>query len=250
MRDPGGAASTRTTMRRQPSRPAAGCTITPTGATTGLSSWQPVSSVRTTPIWRRQLTGISTRTIVVVTADHGDMLGERGLWLKMNFFEWSVRVPLIVHAPKFYRARRVTENVSLIDLFPTFLEWAGDGELPELFAPIDGASIAGLATGHSDGWPDIVDSEYCGEGASSPVLMIRPCSSTWRRIPTNSSISPGHRRSAVSRPILPARSVAGGIPQPEGSRDRESEAQKVPARRPVGWPSHILGLAAGARYLA
>ena len=121
------------------------------------------------------LEAIGTRdnTIVVVTADHGDMLGERGLWFKMSFFEWSVRVPLIVHAPTHYRARRVRENVSLLDLFPTILEWAGDGKQPDLFAPIDGASIAGLAAGHGDGWPDVVGSEYCGEGASSPLLMIR-----------------------------------------------------------------------------
>ena len=42
--------------------------------------------------------GERDRTIVVLSADHGDMLGERGLWFKMCFFEWSVRVPMIVHA--------------------------------------------------------------------------------------------------------------------------------------------------------
>ena len=79
--------------------------------------------------------GEKERTIVVLSADHGDMLGERGLWFKMCFFEWSARVPLIVHAPGTYRPRRVKENVSLIDLFPTFLEWAGDGAMPELVGP-------------------------------------------------------------------------------------------------------------------
>ncbi|MEM9575116.1 MAG: choline-sulfatase, partial [Pseudomonadota bacterium] len=38
-------------------------------------------------------------TIVIVTADHGDMLGERGLWYKMNFFEHSARVPLVMAGP-------------------------------------------------------------------------------------------------------------------------------------------------------
>src|SRR6202047_3496576 len=37
-------------------------------------------------------------TIVLLLADHGDMLGERGLWYKMNFFEPACRIPLIVHA--------------------------------------------------------------------------------------------------------------------------------------------------------
>ena len=38
-------------------------------------------------------------TVVIVTADHGDMLGERGLWYKMNFFEHSARVPLVMAGP-------------------------------------------------------------------------------------------------------------------------------------------------------
>ena len=117
--------------------------------------------------------GEKDRTIVVLSADHGDMLGERGLWFKMCFFEWSVRVPMIVHAPGMYRPRRVKENVSLLDLFPTFLEWAGDGDPPELVAPTDGTGIAGLAAGSADGWPDTAYSEYCGEGAESPILMVR-----------------------------------------------------------------------------
>ncbi|MBC6439546.1 MAG: choline-sulfatase [Rhodospirillales bacterium] len=112
-------------------------------------------------------------TIIVVSGDHGDMLGERGMWFKMSFHEWSARIPMIVHAPGTYGARRVRENVSLLDLFPTFLEWANDGAMPELFSPIDGGSMAGLASGNTDGWADTAYSEYCGEGAESPLLMVR-----------------------------------------------------------------------------
>ena len=61
-------------------------------------------------------------------ADHGDMLGERGLWYKMSFFEGSARVPLIVHAPARFAPARVAEPVSLVDVLPTLLELAGVGE--------------------------------------------------------------------------------------------------------------------------
>ncbi len=116
--------------------------------------------------------GEKDNTIIVVTADHGEMLGERGMWFKMNFFEWSVRIPMIIHAPAIFQARRVSENVSLVDLLPTFLEWAGDGALPPLFAPIDGTSLTGLASGCRDGWPDIALSEYCSQGAVEPLFMV------------------------------------------------------------------------------
>ena len=50
--------------------------------------------------------GAADDTLVVFTSDHGDSLGERGLFFKMSFFEWSVRVPLIVHAPFAFAPRR------------------------------------------------------------------------------------------------------------------------------------------------
>ncbi|HZB43366.1 MAG TPA: choline-sulfatase, partial [Ilumatobacter sp.] len=42
---------------------------------------------------------MADNTVVIFTADHGDMLGERGLWYKMNFFEGAARIPLIVAGP-------------------------------------------------------------------------------------------------------------------------------------------------------
>src|ERR1700722_18697818 len=44
--------------------------------------------------------GFADDTVVMLLADHGDMLGERGLWFKMSFFEPACRIPLIVHAPR------------------------------------------------------------------------------------------------------------------------------------------------------
>ena len=68
--------------------------------------------------------GLRQDTVVLFTADHGEMLGERGLWYKMHFFEWALRVPLIVSAPGRFAARRVATPVSLVDVMPTLLELA------------------------------------------------------------------------------------------------------------------------------
>src|SRR5208282_6308010 len=77
-------------------------------------------------------------TIVLLLADHGDMLGERGLWFKMNFYEPACRIPLLVHAPGRFAPRRVTACASLLDILPTLAELAGDGRAPEYAALPDG----------------------------------------------------------------------------------------------------------------
>ena len=86
---------------------------------------------------------------MVVLADHGDMLGERGLWYKMNFFEGSARVPLIVHHPKRFAPRRVAEPVSLVDILPTLTDLVGDGA-PAGVDPLPGRSLVGLCDGTAE----------------------------------------------------------------------------------------------------
>ena len=118
--------------------------------------------------------GLGDSTAIVATADHGDMLGERGQWYKMSFFERSVRVPFILAAPGL-RARRVPENVSLVDLLPTFMDLARDGAGagPALVEPVDGRSLLPLAGGSAGGWPDAVHGEYMAEGLTQPLFMIK-----------------------------------------------------------------------------
>jgi choline-sulfatase len=118
-------------------------------------------------------TGLADDTVVIVTADHGDMLGERGLWYKMNFFERAARVPLILHAPRLFGSRRVAESVSLVDLLPTFVDLAGEGAPFEPATVIDGRSLVALAAGRAADWPDSVYGEYMAEGTFQPVFMIR-----------------------------------------------------------------------------
>ena len=60
-------------------------------------------------------TGLAEDTIIVFSGDHGDMLGERGLWYKMHWFEMAARVPLLVYAPGQFKAGRVSAAVSTAD---------------------------------------------------------------------------------------------------------------------------------------
>ncbi len=69
--------------------------------------------------------GLAENTIVILTSDHGEMLGERGLWYKMSFFEGACRVPLVVASPGRFAPRRVGASVSLLDLLPTLVDFAG-----------------------------------------------------------------------------------------------------------------------------
>ena len=118
-------------------------------------------------------TGQLEHTIVIVTADHGDMLGERGLWYKMNFFEHSARVPLVMAGPGIVKGQ-VPNACSLVDLLPTLLDIAalGGAEKPTLGEPIDGRTLLPLARGAADDASEAIG-EYCAEMTAHPVFMIR-----------------------------------------------------------------------------
>jgi choline-sulfatase len=110
-------------------------------------------------------TGLGDDTIVLFCADHGELLGERGLWYKMAFFEPSARVPLIVSAPGRIAAGRVAEPVSLLDVVPTLLELCG---VEDAAGRSLGQALAGSPLGEAD-----VAAEYLAEGVNSPAVMLR-----------------------------------------------------------------------------
>jgi choline-sulfatase len=108
-------------------------------------------------------TGQADDTAVVFTSDHGDMLGERRMVQKRCFYEWSVRVPLVVRLPDGGRAgTTVARPVSLLDLAPTLLELAG----VEPPLPLDGQSLF-------DDRDRTVFSEYHVEKVRAPCFMAR-----------------------------------------------------------------------------
>jgi hypothetical protein len=90
--------------------------------------------------------------IFVVTADHGEGLGDHGApYHSTDLYNSQIRVPFVITGPGIKPGNRVAETVSLTDITPTLVELAG-------FVPptdqLDGRSVADLATGARVGSPD------------------------------------------------------------------------------------------------
>ncbi|WP_298563738.1 choline-sulfatase [uncultured Aliiroseovarius sp.] len=113
----------------------------------------------------------STRqeAIIMFVSDHGDMLGERGLWFKMNFYEGSARVPLMISAPGM-EPGLVEAPVSTLDVTPTLADLAGI-LLDEVKPWVDGESLVGLANGEERTSP--VAMEYAAEASYAPLVSLR-----------------------------------------------------------------------------
>ena len=120
-----------------------------------------------------EATGFIDNTIVVFLSDHGEMLGERGQWYKMSFFEWSARVPMIFYGPQKINPGRVAQPVSLVDVLPTLVEMANDGNPGDYADAIDGTSLRSCLEGGRIADYGAVYGEALCEGAIAPVVMIR-----------------------------------------------------------------------------
>ena len=111
--------------------------------------------------------GLRDDTIVIVTSDHGEMLGEKGLIQKRSLYEWSARIPLIIDWPG-AGARSIDTPVSLIDLPATFIDLAGQ----EPARPLEGRSLIQAIHGEPLASEPVI-SEYHGEGIMRPSFMVR-----------------------------------------------------------------------------
>ena len=112
---------------------------------------------------------MSENTLIIFTSDHGDMLGERGLWFKMNFFEGSARVPLMIAAPQL-TPELVEEAVSTLDVLPTLSDLAGI-DLKGIMPWTDGVSLVDVASGATS--RGAVPMEYAAEGTIAPMVSLR-----------------------------------------------------------------------------
>ncbi|MEL6594707.1 MAG: choline-sulfatase, partial [Pseudomonadota bacterium] len=115
------------------------------------------------------LEGTRQEAVILFLSDHGDMLGERGLWFKMSFYEGSARVPLMISAPG-VPTGLVTEPVSNIDVTPTLCDLAGIS-MDEILPWTEGQSLLPVAGGTAR--QGAVAMEYAAEASYAPLVCLR-----------------------------------------------------------------------------
>ena len=117
-------------------------------------------------------------TYLGYVSDHGDMAGTHGMFWKSCFLDESVKVPMIWRGPDIPAASLARTPVSLLDLVPTFTEWANATAPPAA----EGHSLAGLARGEASTFP----SDRCLHSVlldprTGPSIMLRQGPYKWVR---------------------------------------------------------------------
>jgi choline-sulfatase len=187
--------------------------------------------------------GLDENTLVVYTTDHGDQLGERGLWWKHTLYEESVRVPLIARwpgrAPPGERRANVTD---LLDVAATMIDALDGPPLPHGH----GRSLLPVMSDARAAWRDEIFSEHCTDvvpawtgGRATQQRMIR--SGHWKLIYSHGdppqlfdlSADPDERRDLWGDPShaatgerLLARVLDGWDPEHVAARIRERRRDK------------------------
>jgi len=166
--------------------------------------------------------GMAQNTVVVFSTDHGDMLGERGLWYKRTFYEGASRIPLMVSWPERFEAGRVGANVSLVDLLPTFMDLGGAHELG--VEPVDalaGRSLVPLMDGaHVPESDDVVFGENLSgvARAAAPSLGRRVAHASGVGEPAPPGVPAAVVRRRRSAELEPHTSRPGRHPRTPGGR--------------------------------
>ena len=110
---------------------------------------------------RLEATGAIRDTMIVLTSDHGDYLGDHWLGEKDLFHDASAKIPMIVYDPRAEadatRGTTCDALVESIDLAPTFVEAAG-AEVPDHI--LEGCALTPWLHGETPEWRDCAISEY------------------------------------------------------------------------------------------
>lgn len=110
-------------------------------------------------------------TLIIITADHGEMLGEHGESTHAYFvYESAVRVPLIVKSPGVVGGRRISNAVGLVDILPTVLSQL---EIA-LSRPVQGEDLGQLLAGNTESPPRYIYTESltATEYKCNPLLAV------------------------------------------------------------------------------
>ncbi|HEV8308388.1 MAG TPA: sulfatase-like hydrolase/transferase [Methylomirabilota bacterium] len=114
--------------------------------------------------------GLGETTRIIYSTDHGEMLGEHGLWWKSAMYESAVAVPLIVAGADVPRGHVVGTNAMLVDVFPAIVDAVGARPAPD-DRDLPGESLWTLA--REGDRPRVAFSEYHAIFSPSGIFMIR-----------------------------------------------------------------------------
>ncbi len=115
-------------------------------------------------------TGLADTTRVLYTSDHGESMGQKGMYSKCNMYEESAGIPMIISGRDVPRGEMVDTPVQLADVFPTVIEATGT-EARDEDAELPGTSLIDIANG-AEPERAILSEQHCA-GAESAVYMVR-----------------------------------------------------------------------------
>ena len=121
-----------------------------------------------------EVSGLRENTAIVFLSDHGEALGERGLWFKRSFYDVALNVPMIFSVPGMDQVPVSECNASLVDLLPTLVDIAApeDG-LTRIKTRHSGKSLVSMMKGREvDPEEDIVLCEMAGDGLNAPAVAV------------------------------------------------------------------------------
>ncbi|TBL79848.1 sulfatase-like hydrolase/transferase [Paenibacillus thalictri] len=116
-------------------------------------------------------TGLCGNTRIIYTSDHGDTLGDHGVWFKSTMYEGAVAVPFIMSGPDLPQGKICDTPISLVDSFPTIVEAVG-AKLVKKDEDLPGVDLLPVAKGETDPKRTMF-SEYHAMGAITATYMIR-----------------------------------------------------------------------------
>jgi choline-sulfatase len=187
--------------------------------------------------------GMAEDTIVLYTSDHGDMMGEHGLWFKCTHYDGSSRVPFAIRGPGVATARR-KEPISLLDLGPTLCGLTG---VEPVGPASSGRDMSDLVRGERQDEAGEAIVEYYGDGTRRGWRMIRSGDVKLTYAPEAGPLmfdlaeDPDERHNvaddpeyAAERERLLARITAGWDPDDCDRRRYESEDRRIAIREAIG----------------